>query len=88
MNDTISRHGTSAWLENMGYPNLAKMIMDEKRFPSAQPEIIRCKDCKYGMVDDPEIPFLRFCEYNGQDWNDENHYCGYAKRREVTDGRD
>ncbi len=50
--------------------------------PSAQPEIIRCKDCKYGAVDDPEIPFLRFCEYNGQDWNDENHYCGHAARRE------
>lgn len=40
MNDTISRHGTSAWLDNMGHPNLAKMIMDEKRFPSAQPEPI------------------------------------------------
>jgi len=38
MDDLISRHGTSAWLENMGYPNLAKMIMDEKRFPSVQPE--------------------------------------------------
>ena len=59
-----------------------------KRLPSAQPEIVRCKYCKYGVVDDPEIPFLRFCEYNGQDWNDENHYCGHAERREVTDGRD
>lgn len=38
MDDLISRHGTSAWLENMGHPNLAKMIMDEKRFPSAQPK--------------------------------------------------
>ena len=49
---------------------------------SAQPEIIRCKDCKYGVVDDPEIPTLLFCEDSGQDWNDENHYCGYAERRE------
>ena len=48
---------------------------------SAQPEIIRCKDCKYGIVDDPEIPTLLFCEYSGQDWNDEYHYCGYAERR-------
>jgi len=48
-------------------------------------EVVRCKECEYGIVDDPEIPFLRFCEYNGQDWNDENHYCGHAKRREVTE---
>lgn len=41
--DCISRHGTSAWLENMGHPNLAKMIMDEKRFPSTQPEPKRGK---------------------------------------------
>lgn len=38
MDDSISRKGTSAWLEHMGYPNLAKMVMDEKRFPPAQPE--------------------------------------------------
>lgn len=62
---------------------MLKAVLYEIRFmPPAQPEIIRCKDCKYGVVDDPEIPFLRFCEYSGQDWNDENHYCGYAKRRE------
>ena len=93
MDDAISRKGTSAWLENMGYSYPAKVIMDEKRFPSvlgtnlaevgtdlisrqdaievvqnrhmmlskekvllindleklpsAQPEIIRCKDCKH-----------------------------------------
>ena len=45
MSDAISRHGTSAWLENMGHPNLAKMIMDEKRFPSTEPDIVYCKDC-------------------------------------------
>ena len=34
MDDAISRKGTSAWLENMGYSYPAKVIMDEKRFPS------------------------------------------------------
>ena len=34
--DAISRHGVSAWLDNMGYPKLADVIMDEKRFPSVQ----------------------------------------------------
>lgn len=38
MSDAISREGTSCWLEAMGYPKLAKAVMDEKRFPSAVPK--------------------------------------------------
>jgi hypothetical protein len=34
MSDAISREGTSCWLEAMGYPKLAKAVMNEKRFPS------------------------------------------------------
>ena len=49
--DLISRHGTSAWLENMGYPNLAKMVMDEKRFPSAQPYTIHSDGRLWVTVD-------------------------------------
>ena len=52
MGDSISRHGTSAWLENMGYPNLAKMVMDEKRFPSAQPYTIHSDGRLWVTVDD------------------------------------
>lgn len=36
MKDLISRHGVSAWLDNMGYPRLAYTVMDEDRFPPAQ----------------------------------------------------
>lgn len=39
MNDLISRHGVSVWLENMGYPKLSKAIMDEKRFPFSQSDV-------------------------------------------------
>ena len=46
-----------------------------KNLPSVQPEIIRCKDCKY-------------CEETNHvfGWCDgrkvwEDHYCGYAERR-------
>ena len=38
MSDLISRHGVSAWLQCMGYPKLADIVMNEQRFPSAQPE--------------------------------------------------
>lgn len=36
--DCISRHAVSAWLDNIGHPKLADVVMDENRFPSAQPE--------------------------------------------------
>ena len=92
MIDLISRHGTSAWLENMGHPNLAKMIMDEKRFPSAQSEIIYCKDCSKHNVTISKAPYP-FKEYicpliafRGEAKGHEFDYqfCVYAKRREVT----
>ena len=37
-NDLISRNGVSAWLDNMGHRKLSDYIMDEKRFPSINPE--------------------------------------------------
>lgn len=38
MSDAISREGTSCWLEAMGYPKLAKAVMNKKRFPSVVPK--------------------------------------------------
>ena len=38
MDDLIRRHGVSAWLYNLGYTKLADIVMNEQRFPSAQPE--------------------------------------------------
>lgn len=34
MSDLISRHGVSAWLDNLGHRKLADMIMNEDRFPN------------------------------------------------------
>ena len=36
--DCISRHAVSAWLDNIGHPEFADVVMDENRFPSAQPD--------------------------------------------------
>ena len=81
MSDSINRHGTSAWLENMGHPNLAKMIMDEKRFPSAQPEIIRCKDCKYAeYIDDVKTLWCTECGHGRTVAPDD--FCSYAERKD------
>ena len=51
---------------------------------SAVPEIIRCRECRYGEVDNPCIPDQYFCRHNGCDWNNGDHYCGYAERRGDT----
>ena len=44
--------------------------------------VVRCKDCKYGEVDDADLPTQYFCDYHGADWNDENHFCSYGERKE------
>ena len=43
--------------------------------------VVRCKDCKYGEVDDVDLPTQYLCHYNGTDWNDENHFCSYGEQR-------
>lgn len=59
-----------------------------KQMPSAQPEIVRCKDCKHFHYDMPYViqgfPVLghEVCDF----WGDgcktsENGFCSYAERR-------
>jgi hypothetical protein len=72
---------------------MEKMI----RLPSAQPEIIHCKDCKHWrqQTNYQGAPLsFGFCESDDM-WRslygettevahidtDDNHYCGYAERR-------
>lgn len=42
----------------------------------SEPEIIRCKDCKYG--EDTGEEYL--CHYNGSDWNSGEHFCSRGER--------
>lgn len=43
-------------------------------------EVVRCKDCKYGEVDNADFPNQYFCNHHGCDWNEGNHYCSYGER--------
>jgi len=48
--------------------------------PSAQPELIRCKDCKYSEYD--RLCDVMRCTYNGKaEIVHGEHYCGYADMR-------
>ena len=48
-----------------------------KALPSAQPEIIRCRECKHMQKDE----IFHQCWCNGNEVK-EDHFCGYAERKE------
>ena len=55
--------------------------------PSAQPEIIRCKDCQYwnkGSCECPEHAVNCQDYYVGDIETEAEYFCGYADMREVT----
>ena len=88
MSDFISRKSVSAWLDNMGYPKLADMVMDRNLFPSAQPERKKgkwiskpgvyiaayCSLCDYELRPDD----TNFCPNCGAEMggNDNNDFLG------------
>ena len=53
-----------------------------KAVPSAQPEIIRCRDCKHYYFADNRIPQERryTCDLDGDRWSPDS-YCSFAERR-------
>lgn len=92
--DCISRHGVSAWLDNMGYSKLADIVMDKDRFPSVQPDSLvrssarwvsvghkRARICSHCFRDEP----YKFADHDA-DVYDFCPHCG--ARMEVDDGSD
>ena len=90
MNDLISRQATIVVIECSGLDDDSKdtVVRVLEQLPSAQPEIIRCKECKHFHYDMPYviqgIPVLghEVCDF----WGDgcktsENGFCSYAERR-------
>ena len=75
--DCISRHAVSAWLDNIGHPEFADVVMDENRFPSAQPELITCKDCYWWTKQEDSLQGR--CDLMGI-YPTGGWYCGNAKR--------
>lgn len=61
---------------------VAEWLRELKQYRE-QPEIVRCKDCKHGVLDDG-FPHQYFCVFKGDEWNNADYFCGHAKRREVT----
>lgn len=82
--DTIYRQAAVDLVTDMEFMNnTAKGILRDRlrKLPSAQPEIIRCKDCKYGGMKENEEGYCAAGaieqEITGTD------YCSWAERRET-----
>ena len=73
------RNGTIIIRNEGGYFGTAP----DEVMPSAQPEIIRCRDCKYAEVADPEDSQDGYsCQFHrGSIWFS-GSYCSWAERRE------
>lgn len=59
--------------------DFADMISD---FPTVDAvEVVRCRDCKQGEVDDPDFPDEYYC-HAGCGWNNGDFYCSYGERKD------
>jgi hypothetical protein len=86
MDDTTSREQVIATIDSFNvfesrYDQI-KLELMIRELPSAQPEIIRCKDCKYWKR---SSCCEGYCGEIDMEGFDEDHYCGFAERREVTE---
>ena len=51
-----------------------------ERLPSAQPEIIRCKDCRYYQDNNDGYPHIN-CKWDANETPDADDFCSGAERR-------
>ena len=86
MDDLISRQQTICALSMItmykGSIPYGTAVMRIEQLPSAQPEIVRCKDCDWWtkQEDSPQGRCALLQMYPTGGW-----FCGNARRREVTE---
>ena len=47
-------------------------------------EVVRCRECKKGEIDDPDFPDEYYC-HAGCGWNKWDFYCAYGERKEGAE---
>ena len=61
----------------------AVLCEDIRKIPTADvAEVVRCKDCKYGEIDDADFPDQYLCHHSGDNWNNGNHFCAFGTPKE------
>ena len=81
MDDLISRQAAIDRIQGTGYADAIKnnLMLILRLLPLAQPEIIRCRNCKFASGDS------RICMQFGHSPIGELDFCSFAERREVTE---
>ena len=81
----IQRHGVGCFDQEDFYPEEAErfVISMLEKLPFAEPEIIRCKDCKhYRFSDNRAFGFpVKRCEWTGFEDVDDDDFCSRAERK-------
>ena len=62
--------------------DFADMISDLQTVDAV--EVVRCRECKQGEIDDPDFPDEYYC-HTGCGWNKGDFYCAYGERKEGAD---
>lgn len=83
MDDSISRQAAIDELDKGAWgvewdKTLAKTMIES--LPSAQPEIIRCKDCRYYQDNNDGYPHIN-CKWDANETPDADDFCSGAERR-------
>ena len=63
--------------------NYATLILREATTIDAV-EVVRCRECKQGEIDDPDFPDEYYC-HEGCGWNKGDFFCAYGERKEGDD---
>ena len=63
--------------------NYATLILREAPTVDAV-EVVRCRECKQGEIDDPDFPDQYYC-HAGCGWNNGDFYCSYGERKEGAE---
>ena len=83
MKDLIDRQTAideviNLWADTLfGSPALVEIKDCIEKLPSAQPEIIRCRECRYHYGSD--------CDNFAGVWVKDDDFCSRAERREVSE---
>ena len=93
MNDVINRKNAIGAILSVGHIaelsdgdaviRVSAVYYVLRNLPTAQPEIVRCGDCKHYYFADNRIPQEQryTCELDGDRWNPDS-FCSFAERRE------
>lgn len=70
------------------HDKLADWLEELQRYKNAvndageRVEVVRCRACMHGELDEAEGTDWYLCRHHGCDWNPGNHFCSYGERRD------